>query len=719
MAKNAYNAAVINGGTVRNQEVKSVLRENYLPYAMSVITSRAIPDIDGLKPAHRHVLYTMFKMGLLKGDKTKSANIVGQTMKLHPHGDAAIYETMVRMTTGNGSLNVPYVESKGSMGRVESRDMAYAAPRYTEAKLAPICEEMFSGIDENAVDLVDNYDATEKEPVRLPVKFPSVLVNTAPGIAVGMSSSVPSYNLRDVCNATIGVMKGEIEDEVQLHSVLGAPDYSTGGTVHGSDRDFINILKSGRGSIVMSGTVTLDKNRIVVTEVPYSTSIEAIIDDVEKYVKSGELKEVSDIRDESDLHGTRICIDLKRGSNVEETLKKIYKYTRLRTSMGVNNNILIDGTPMTLSVLNTIKEWVKFRVNTVKRVYEYRLEKALEKEHLLSAWELIKDNLARVIEIITKNNEVLAKSMLMAEFKLDDVQATYVMNLRLKDITADRAAKRIAELQEIRNSIVDYRNIISDDSKKYKLIIEELSEIARKYGRDRRTVVSEVPIDDKIEKVVDSRDVYVYITKQGYIKRIENIRNKGLGVMADEKIYQDDEVEYRFFTKNNEYLLIFTYDGKVFKIPVIDIESSKGLAKETIQNLVGESIDVMYISPSNGFIGHLNVVYNNGKGYTIHFSRLAGKRKKYISVYDAGNEKTMWATEEDKMFLITYKKKAAYAEIIPVANMSGRSAFKIARMPSDDSVFGLQPASLVPNFNEVDTSIYNKGYFVKIKHPLW
>lgn len=725
MAKINYSGAFGNHdfapkGVVRDIEIKQVLAENYLPYAMGTIMSRAIPAIDGMKPAHRHIVYTMYKMGLLSGDKTKSSNIVGQTMRLHPHGDGAIYETMVRMTTGNGSLNVPYIESKGSMGRVESRDMAYAAHRYTEAKLAPICKELFDGIDEDAVDMVDNYDATTKEPVLIPVKFPTLLVNTAPGIAVGMSSSMPSYNIKGVCNATIGILNGSIKTDEELHAVLGAPDFSTGGTIHGTDRDFINILRTGKGSVVLSGTVELSKNRIAITEVPYSASIEVIIEDVKKYVKSGELREISDVRDESDLNGTRIAIDIKRGYDVNEVLKKVYKYTRLRTSMGINNNVLIDGKPVQCGIMDTLKAWIRFRFNTLNRVYSFRYNKAVQKEELLSAWEKISTDVANAVEIITKNNEEAACVKLMAAFHLNRKQAEYLLDMRVKDFTTDKVSKKLAELEETRKNIVEYKEVIESDLKKGQIIITELNEIVKKYGNDRRTLVSDIPIvEDKVEKVVDDREVYVYFTAQGYIKRIENIRNKGMGVIAEEQTYQGDEVVGRCFTQNNDYILVFMYDGTVHKIPVIEIDSSKGITRETISNLIGDDGPILYVVGANKFSGSLNVVYANGKGYNVDFKRFAGKRRKYLSCYDEGTSEDMWATEENKMFLITTSKKAAYTEVLPSYTTGGRCVFKIAKVPSGDKVFGMQPASLVPNFDTIPTDVYNKGYFVKIKHTLW
>lgn len=710
---------VLQVGSVENREIQQVLAENYLPYAMGTIMSRAIPAIDGMKPAHRHILYTMYTMGLLNNGKTKSSNIVGQTMRLHPHGDGAIYETMVRMTTGNGSLNVPYIESKGSMGRVESRDMAYAAHRYTEAKLAPICKEIFDGINEDAVDMVDNYDSTTTEPTLLPVKFPSLLVNTAPGIAVGMSSSMPSYNLTGVCKATIGVLDGSIQNETELHSVIGAPDFSTGGTIHGTDRDFINLLKSGKGSVVLSGTVEIGKNKIVVTEVPYSASIEVIMEDIKKYVKSGELKEISDVRDESDLNGTRIAIETKRGTDAAEVLKKVYKYTRLRTSMGINNNVLIDGKPVQCGILDTLKAWIRFRFTTLNRVYNYRYTKAVEKEELLSAWEKISGDVANAVEIITKNNEADAKVKLMSTFALNEKQADYLLDMRVKDFTLDKVSKKLAELEEVRRNIVEYKAIMESDQKKAEIIIAELTDIINKYGTERKTLVSDIPIDEKIEKVVDDREVYVYFTAQGYIKRIENIRNKGIGVMAEEKYYQDDEVVGRCFTRNNDFIIVFMYDGTVHKIPVIDIDSSKGLPKQTIGSIIGDNSQILYVMNSDNFRASLNVVYGNGKGYNIHCSKFSGKRKKYLSVYDEGTPEMMWATEENKMFLITHKKKAAYTEVIPSFTSGGRCVFKIAKVPTDDKVFGMQPASRVPNFDTIPTDVYNRGYFVKIKHPLW
>ena len=701
------------------QPIVNVLTDNYLPYALGTIMSRAIPAIDGLKPVHRHILYTMYKMGLLKGDRTKSSNIVGQTMGYHPHGDMAIYETMVRMTTGNNSLNIPYIDSKGSMGKVDSRDMQFAAHRYTEAKLAPICAEIFEGIDENAVEMVDNYDATKKEPVLLPVKFPTLLVNTAPGIAVGMSSSMPSYNLNGVCMAVIGIVKGIITNEEQLHKVLGPPDFSTGGTIHGTDTSFINLLKTGKGSVILSGTVEMQRGKIMITEVPYSTSIEAIIEDIQKYIKSGELREISDVRDESDIKGTRISIDVKRGSDMNEVLKKLYKYTRLRTSMGINNTVLIDNKPVQLGILDTLKEWIKFRMNTIDRIAGYRLDKALKQEELLKAWELVAPSVTDAVAIITQNDEGVAKSKLMAAFRMNETQADYLLDMRAKDFTTGRVANRLRDLAETRKNIQHYRDVVASQEEKASIIVEDLTAIINKYGQERRTQVSDLPINEKIEAVVDTRECYVYWTKNGYIKRIENVRNKGLGVMAEEECYQDDKVVGRCMTNNNDYILVFMYDGTVHKIHNIDIDSSKGLAKQSIASLIESEDPILHIMSADGFTKTLYIMYSNGRGAAIHTSRFSGRRHKYVSAYDAGEPKYMFCTEENSMFLITKQLRAVYTKIYPMMSSSGKSVFRVARVPSGDFVIGVQPESKVPNFSEVPLDVYKKDYFVKIKHELW
>lgn len=698
------------------KDIKQVVMENYLPYAISTIKSRALPYIDGLKPVHRKILYTMFKMGLLNGGKTKSANIVGQTMKLHPHGDSAIYESIVRMTIGNEALMTPYVDSKGNFGKVYSRDMAYAASRYTEAKLADICRELFDGIEENAVDFVDNYDATQKEPMILPAKFPSILVNTSAGIAVGMSSNVASYNLKNVCMATIGVLKGEISTVQQLHEVLGAPDFPTGGIVHNDRREFISLLETGKGSVTTSSVMETYNNEIIVREIPYKTSIENIIESIEEQAKNGELKEIQDVKDGTDLHGLKITISLKRGVDVNKVIPKLFRLTPLRSTVGLNNNLIFDGEPIQCGALDIINMWIKFRVDTITRIYNYRLDKAKEKEHLLEAWEKIGGRLNDVIDIIVKNDENKAFELLMNTFNMSEKQADNILDVRTRELTTNKMAKKLQELAEIRVTIKQYQEILDQDKLKIGIMVSELSTIASKYGTDRKSRVLDWSTEEVKEVVVDDREAYVYVTNQGFIKRVENIKGYGQTTL---QVFTGDFVTKGFNTKNNEYILVFMYNGTVHKIPVNSIDSSKGNPKDSIAKLIEDTGDILLVMASDGFNGHVNIVYSSGRGHCIKTAKFAGNRSKYISAYEAGTPQNLWCTEEDKFFLITRKKRAAFTEVMESGLASPKIAFKVARVPSDDSIFGIQPLSKVPDIASVDLSIYRKGYCVNIKHKLW
>ena len=431
----------------------NVLSDNYLPYAIGTIVDRAMPAIDGFKPVHRKILYVMSVMKLLNGPKTKSANIVGQTMQYHPHGDMAIYQTMVRMAQGNGSLLVPYIDSKGNFGKVYSRDIAFAASRYTEAKLAEISREVFDGIDEDAVDFVPNYDGTKQEPTLLPVKFPSILVNTAQGIAVGMSSNIPSYNLREVCEATKAIIDG-LDSIEELATILKAPDFPTGGIVHNNGKDFLNVLK-GKGSVTVSGTVVVTGTRVTIKEIPFDTSIEAIIEKVEELQKN-ELKEVKDIKNATDLKGLAVHVDFKQNTDIMESIEKLFRLTPLRSTISFNTRVLIDGAPKELSILELLQEWIKFRLNTIKRIYQYRLNKSIRKEEELGAWEIVRNDLERLIDMLktmTKMSEEQAKKALMGEFGLTEIQAGVLLDTRFRAITTDNADRHIKKLKEVREEL--------------------------------------------------------------------------------------------------------------------------------------------------------------------------------------------------------------------------------------------------------------------------
>lgn len=703
-------------------DIKKVLISNYMPYAKGVIIGRAIPAIDGLKPVNRRILYTMYKMGLLNGNKTKSANIVGQSMKLHPHGDMAIYEAMVRMTTGNEALNVPYVESKGSFGKVYSDDTQFAAPRYTEAKLADICKELFDGIDEDAVEFNDNYDSTSKEPEVLPVKFPNILVNGNSGIAVGMSTDIPSFGLKQVCDATVGILADKITSAEELVDVLGVPEFSTGGHIHGSRADYIKLAETGTASFTLSGSVELYQDRIVITEIPYNTTIDSIKNAAIALSKSGEIKEIADVRDESDIKGLRAVIDLKRGANPRNVLKKLNRYTNLRKKISFKTRVVIekDGKVqcVELGLYNLLKEWIDFRMKAVQRVYKYRLSKRLEQEHLLEAWEKIKDRLKEVANYITNNTEEDVRIYFGKEFGMDNIQIDSLLDMKIKEFTKDRLSKKLAELEATRKDIAVFTKIVESDQEKKNIIIAELQTIGNRYGKDKRTISAEPIVEEKEsekEEEIDNTEVTVVVTKRGYIKRLISIKD-----LTNFKMHEDDQEQWRLMCRNSDHLLVFTYSGMCYKIPVITIDSSKGLPKDYVFNLIEKFDDseIMYVAASNDYKGSINVVYDSGRGTKVRFSNVSGNRSRYKNVFEGGTRGTVWCTAEDKFFIITRQKKAAYIDLEIVSKLSTRSAFKVARISGDDSIFGIQPLNRVPDKN-IDLEKYSRGYCIKIKDTLW
>lgn len=704
-------------------DIKNVLINNYMPYAKATIISRAIPAIDGLKPVNRRILYTMYKMGL-QNTRSKSANIVGSTMRYHPHGDSAIYEAMARMTTGNESLNVPYIHSKGNFGKVYMRDTQIAAPRYTEAKLADICKELFNGIDEDAVPFIDNYDNTSKEPTVLPVKFPSVLVNTSSGIAVGRSSSIPPFGLKEVCNATIGILDGTIKTPEELADVLGAPDFPTGGYIHVDRKELVKLMETGVASFVVSGTVQTYRDKIVISEIPYNTTIEDIVDTIREAVKNGDLKKVSDVRDESDINGLSAVIEIKKGCNPSAVLKKINRLTKLRTSISFITRVIVERNGklmcVDMGVYELLHEWIKFRMNTIKRIYSYRLARRKEQEHVLAAWEKIQNNLQEVARFIVNNDEPIVKKYLMDTFNMDDIQAEHIMETKVKEFTKDKLAKKLADLKAARMDIQIFTDIIENDSRKVEIMIDELKKIRDKYGIDRRTNITDPlpPETDNVdeEEQVEDMLVSVFVTKRGYIKRLVTLRDE-----LNYTLHDDDEIRWKFTCSNKDDVLVFTYRGMCYKIPVHTIDASRGVPKDFIFNLVDkvDDAEVMYVAPAKGYTGSINVVYANGRGTKVRFYKVAGKRSRYKNLFEAGGPGTIWCTPEDKFFIITRGRKAAYIDLEIMNKLATRNAFKVARIPSGDSIFGIQPLAKVPNPQAVDLQKYSKGYCVNIKDTLW
>ena len=562
-------------GSTTEQPISETLEINYMPYAMSVIVSRAIPEIDGFKPSHRKLLYTMYKMGLLTGTRTKSANIVGQTMRLNPHGDAAIYETMVRLARGNETLLHPFVDSKGNFGKVYSRDMAYAAARYTEAKLDGICSEIFKDIDSDTVDMVDNYDATMKEPALLPTTFPNVLVSANQGIAVGMASNICSFNLKEVCETTIALMQNPDHDILQT---LPGPDFSTGAELLYDEATTREIYSTGRGSFKLRAkwNYVKDANLIEITQIPYTTATEVIMDKVADLIKNGKIKEIADMRDETDLGGLKLTIDLKRGVDPEKLMQKLYRMTPLQDSFPCNFNILIAGMPRVMGVGEILEEWTAWRTDCVKRRIFFQIQKKEDRLHLLKGLERILLDIDKAIRIIRETeleNEVIPN--LMIGFGIDEIQANYVAEIKLRNINKEYILKQTKAIDELEREIAELRGILNSHKKLQNVIIKELQAVASKYGQERKTEIiyhmDEIEPEEE-EKVIPDYPVTVFVSKEGYFKKITQ---QSLRMSGEQKFKEGDSLAFTAETSNRDELLVFTDKFQCYKGRLCDFADGK------------------------------------------------------------------------------------------------------------------------------------------------
>jgi len=622
--------------TVR-QPIIDTLEKNYMPYAMSVIVSRAIPEIDGFKPSHRKLLFMMYKMGLLGGNRTKSANVVGQTMKLNPHGDQAIYETMVRLTRGNDALLHPYVDSKGNFGKQYSRDMAYAAARYTEVRLDAICAELFSGLDRDAVDFIDNYDGTMQEPLLLPAAFPSILVNNNQGIAVGMASNFCSFNLREVCAATIAYIRDPGAD---LLKIIPAPDFSTGGELISDPKDLNTIYSTGRGSFKLRARYAIDKknNLIEVTEIPYSTTVEAIIDELSDLVRTGKIKEINDVRDETDLNGLRITIDLKKSADPESLMTKLFRLTPLESTFSCNFNVLINGTPRTLGLRAIIAEWLSFRRVCVKRETAYDLQRKQERLHLLEGLELILldiDKAIRIVRETEKESDVVPN--LMAGFSIDELQAEYVAEIRLRQLNRQYILQRTKDIATLKKEIEELERLMSDLELIDAHIIKELERIAATYGRDRRTGIVQSHHVAPVEAVdlIDDFNLKLFLTEHGYIKKIPLTSLRSAGEL---KTKEEDQIVSSQEGHNKTDVVFISDRSCVYKLKGYDIRDHKPSdLGEFTPNLLSleEGERIIFVRMTDDYSGHLLFGFANGKIARIPLSAYETKtnRKKLVNAY--------------------------------------------------------------------------------------
>lgn len=636
--KKKQEEQIITYALIEEQPITETLEKNFMPHAMSVIISRAIPEIDGLKPSHRKLLYTMYKMGLLGGKLTKSANVVGQTMKLNPHGDAAIYETMVRLTRGNETLLHPLVESKGNFGKQYSRDMAYAASRYTEVRLEPICQELFGDINKNTVEFVDNYDGEMKEPTLLPAAFPNVIVNPNQGIAVGMASNICSFNLREVCDATIAYMKNEDAD---LLEIMPAPDFPLGAQLIYNKDEIRQIYETGRGSFKLRAKYIYDKsnNCIEILEIPYTTTCEAIISKIMELIKANKLKEISDARDEIDINGFKITLDLKRGVDPDALMTKLYKLTPLEDSFSCNFNILINAHPMVMGIKEILSHWIEFRMGCIKNGLKFDIEKKSEKLHLLTGLKKILLDIDKAISII-RHTELESDVVpnLMDGFGIDKVQAEYIAEIKLRNLNKEYILNRTSEIEKLMEELEELNRILSSDKEVKKLISKQLTQIAKKYGKDRRT---ELIKDDEIQQynendAIEDYPVTVFFTRENYLKKVTAVSLRS--TTAEHKLKEDDEIIQAIETTNKSELLFFTDKSTVYKMKTYDLPDGKvGAIGEYMPGILGlESGEkILYAVVTSDYSGMMLFTFENGKMAKVELNNYATKtnRKKLIGAY--------------------------------------------------------------------------------------
>ena len=624
---------------VVEQPITDTLETNYMPYAMSVIVSRAIPEIDGFKPSHRKLLYTMYKMGLLTGARTKSANIVGQTMRLNPHGDAAIYDTMVRLSKGYGALLTPFVDSKGNFGKSYSRDMSWAAPRYTEAKLSAICGEIFKDIDSDTVDFVDNYDNTMKEPALLPTTFPNILVSANSGIAVGMASQFCGFNLKEVCDTAVAYLKNP---DCDLTETLLAPDFPTGGELIFDTDAIRDIYNTGRGSVRVRAKYRYvkDQNLLEIYEIPYSTTVEAILDKVAELIKAGKAKEISDMRDETDLSGLKLAIDLKRGVDPDKLMAKLYKLTPLEDAFACNFNVLIAGSPKVLGVRQILEEWTAWRTDSVKRRIFFVLGKKKEKLHLLKGLKRILLDIDKAIRIIRETEEEAEViPNLMIGFGIDQIQAEYVAEIKLRNINKEYILKRTRETDALRDEIDDLEDLLNSPKRVKKVIVEELNAAAKKYGEPRRTSIvypHEITSYTPEEEQKEEYPVTVFLSREGYFKKITPA---SLRMNSEQKFKEGDALRQSFETTSNAEVMFFTDHCQVYKTRLGEFDDAKASVlgdylPTKLKMDAGENV-IFMVLPGADYAGSLLFFYENGKVARIEMKayQTASNRRKLTGAY--------------------------------------------------------------------------------------
>ena len=667
------------------QPITETIEKNYMPYVMSVIVSRAIPEIDGLKPAHRKLLYTMYKMGLLNGARTKSANIVGQTMKLNPHGDASIYETLVRLTRGNATLLHPLIDSKGSFGKQYSSEMKYAAARYTECKLDSICAELFAGIDKNAVDMVDNYDATLKEPVLLPTTFPNILVMPNKGIAVGMASDICSFNLAEICDGTIALLRKPNLSVEKLMELVKAPDFSGGGVILYDEEQMKQVYTTGQGSVKLRARYVYDKeqNCIDIIQIPYSTSIELILAKLTSLYKEGRLKEVTDFRDEIDLSGFKLTIDLRRGVDPDKLMTKLFKMTPLEDSFKCNFNVLINSVPRTLGIIEILHEWIKFRLECLRREMTFELGKKKDKLHLLLALGKILLDIDKAIRIIRRTElEEDVVPNLMKGFDIDEIQANYIAEIKLRNLNRQYILNRISEIEGLQQEIADMEETLKDELKQKALIIQQLTEIKKKYGQPRRTQILPINMVSTYqeEEHVEKYPARFVLTRQGYFKKItfQSLRGND-----EQKCKDGDEILNLMDGENSDNLIFLTDHCQLYRAKADDFDTTKASAlgdylPVTLKMDADEKPVLMNIQNKYPAKDHFIFIFANGKGVRISAAayEITGNRRKLTSAFSKTSPivAAFYETEPMEVMLVSSDNRAIVIKSSLIPEMATRTS---------------------------------------------
>ena len=702
--------------------ITETLEKNYMPYAMSVIISRAIPEIDGFKPSHRKLLYTMYKMGLLGGGRTKSANVVGSTMKLNPHGDMAIYETMVRLTEGHMALLHPLVDSKGNFGRHYSSNMAFAASRYTEVKLLPICNEIFGDIDKNTVEFVDNYDGTMKEPSLLPTAFPNILVNPNQGIAVGMASNIASFNLREICAATTALLK---DKNANLGEFIEGPDFSTGGFLLRNDEVMKKIFSIGTGSVKVRAKYSFDKkqNIIEITEIPYTTTIEAIIDKLTELIKGGKLRDLNDVRDETDKSGLKITLELKRGVDPEKLMARLYKQTPLEDSFSCNFNILINGEPKVMGVREILRHWIDFRTECIRRMLLFDIEKKEARLHLLEGLEKILLDIDKAIYIVRNTPEdAMVVPNLMAGFGIDKIQAEFVAEIKLRNLNKEYILKRTSEIEKLIEEIADLKKTAESDARIRKLIAKQLDEIAKKYGTDRKTVVIDAGEEtvEPAESFIEDYNVKVFMSRENYFKKITLV---SLRAASEQKFKEGDSLLCEAEATNKMEMLFFSDKQNVYKMKLYDIPDTKASALgEYLPNLIGMEPDekILYATPAYDFGGFMLFAFESGKVAKVDMKGYETKtnRKKLTNAYGKGKIIGMlYCREECQVALFSNIDKCVVFNTKDIMTKTSRSSQGVQvmtmRRKSLLTRIELPEVSLKSTAGYEARTIPSSGYYLK------